>query len=760
MWVKLGFGSGDGNIYALWGADTGSSTSGDNYGTLNSARKWSDYVERNNGTWGMSATVQGVARDPSAWYHYLLSYNQPNGATLWINGVQQTYTYSNGGSSSGGNFGSEASQWNRNSVTGSIGAAYTTNGYSNFHWQGYIAEVHHLDGTAVSDQYDFGEFDSNGIWRPIEYTGSSYGNQGFYLKFDPSASNGIGHDHSGNGNNWTATGFTTSGTGTDVMSDTPTTNWCTLNPLAKSNGTLSEGNLRWQPSGNNASAWSTFAVNSGKWYWEVTKNSGDMALMLSQEPKFNGFQPDNVTTALSARMYYSNGSSSTNSFKYNSTSTAFPSGFGDDTNGNIYSFMLDFDAGTFKIRRNNDSGTEASFTMPAALTAKPLHIGYSVASTWPSGDFTYNFGQRAFAYTPPSGHLALNTSNLPAPDIADGSDYFGADLWTGNDATRDITVADSQGNTWAPDLVWIKMRNNTMSHYWYDTVRGATKSISSDSTRAETTDVGRLTAFNTDGFELGSSSRVNSSPNTYVGWSWLAGGSGSSNTDGSITSTVSANPSAGFSIVSYTGSGSNATVGHGLGVAPGMVIIKSRSNATEWIVYHSGIGATKFLNLDGTGGEATNSSVFNDTAPTSTTFAVGTVDAVNYNNYTYVAYCFAEVEGYSKFGSYTGNGSTDGVFIYTGFKPAVLIYKRTDNAQPWYMLDTTRDPYNVSYKLLVPNSSAAEDTGSSPVLDFLSNGYKMRNSYNTANASGGTYIFAAFAENPFGGEGVSPATAR
>ena len=378
----------------------------------------------------------------------------------------------------------------------------------------------------------------------------------------------------------------------------------------------------------------------------------------------------------------------------------------------------------------------------------------------------------------PWGNLSL----LPAPDIADGSDYFGADLWTGNDATRDITVADSQGNTWAPDLVWIKMRNSTMSHYLYDTVRGAAESISSDSTRAETTDVGRLTAFNTDGFELGSSSRVNSSPNTYVGWSWLAGGSTSSNTNGSITSTVSVNASAGFSIVSYTGvAGDNisATVGHGLGVAPDVVIIKNRdwaSSGAAWQTYHSALPSTgsspvrlgQSLSLDTSDAASGNDfkDQMNNTLPTSTVFSVSSHDGVSaanrYRTYgradDYIAYCFAEVEGYSKFGSYTGNGSTDGPFVYCGFKPAFVLTKDT-TGHNWEILDSARDDYNVAEKRLFPSNNSSEST-TETCHDFVSNGFKVRGDHGGNNVNGSLHIFMAFAEHPFGGDGVSPATAR
>ena len=541
------------------------------------------------------------------------------------------------------------------------------------------------------------------------------------------------------------------------MSDTPTTNWCTLNPLTLSNGTLSNGNLRFQPSGNNATAWSTFAVNSGKWYWEVTKDSGDMALMLAQNARSNGYQSGGDETGLTCFMYYSSGGTSTNRFQYNATNYAFPSGFGDDTNGNIYSFMLDFDAGTFKVRRNNDSGTEASFTMPSALTANPLHIGYSVTSTWPSGDFTYNFGQRAFAYTPPTGYKALSTGNLPAPTIKDGSSYFNTVLYTGIGGPQSVT-----GIGFQPDFAWFKRRNSAAEHGLHDAVRGVRYSLSSDTTGAELDRPTYVTSFDADGFTFGDNvSNYNASGSTYVAWNWKANGAGSSNNAGTITSTVSANASAGFSIVSYTGNGtSGATIGHGLGVSPSMIVVKLRETATDgsnkdWAVYHTGVDASSpqnyVLTLNSSAGRTTSAGSWNNTAPSSTVFTVGSNFTVNNSGKDYVAYCFSEVAGYSKFGKYAGNSSSDGSFVFLGFRPAYLLIVGTTSGS-WQIYDTKRMQFNPggsSVSGLQLEANNATNPSGNMEIDLLSNGFKCRTSDSTVNFSGREYVYAAFAEHPF-----------
>ena len=335
--------------------------------------------------------------------------------------------------------------------------------------------------------------------------------------------------------------------------------------------------------------------------------------------------------------------------------------------------------------------------------------------------------------------------------------YFEAKTYTGTGSTQSIT-----GLSFSPDFVWTKTRSTTFAHGLWDSVRGATKKLSSNSTDAEVTESG-LTAFNSDGFTLGSDAGANQNTGSYISWNWDANGAGSSNTQGTITSTVSANTTSGFSIVTRTGTGSVGTVGHGLSAVPSMIITKKRSAVDNWGVYHKSLGATKYLCLNLTDASGTSSSPFNNTEPTSSVFTVGTGSTWNASSATFVDYCFAEVKGYSKFGSYTGNGSTDGTFVYTGFKPAFLIVKRTDSAgYDWLTYDNKRQvEYNVIDDFLKPNLSDAETTGNAnQSLDFLSNGIKFRGLGASSNASGGTYIGFAIAENPFVSSKGIPVCAR
>ena len=342
------------------------------------------------------------------------------------------------------------------------------------------------------------------------------------------------------------------------------------------------------------------------------------------------------------------------------------------------------------------------------------------------------------------------------------SDYFNTVLYTGDDTTnRSIT-----GVGFKPDFTWIKSRSNAYYHELYDAVRGFSSTTNgrvlySNTTSAEGTP-NTFNSFNTDGFTVSKQTGevgTNGTGATFVAWNWLASNAaGVSNTSGTITSTVSANTTSGFSIVSYTGTGANATVGHGLGVTPKMVIVRRRDSLGGWETYHSSVGATKYMELNSTDAPATNSTLWQDTAPTSSVFSIGTNSSVNNSGGTFIAYCFAEKQGFSKFGSYTGNGSTDGTFVYTGFKPAFVIVKRTDTIGNWVMVDSKRDTFNVCDAVVSADTSDAEYD--IDVEDFLSNGFKMRDTHTTRNASGGTYIFMAFAEQPFVASNFNAATAR
>ena len=350
--------------------------------------------------------------------------------------------------------------------------------------------------------------------------------------------------------------------------------------------------------------------------------------------------------------------------------------------------------------------------------------------------------------------------------ISKPSLHFNTKLYTGNgSAGHSITGVGFQ-----PDFVWIKQRDSR-DHFLFNAISTATKYVASNTTAAEATDANTLTAFGADGFTLGSGVGVNENNDTHVSWNWKANGQGSSNTDGSINTTAtSVNTTAGFSISTYTGTGSaGATIGHGLGVVPKMILVKVTSTSNNWGVYHASLGGgsnpqNKYLVLDGTSAEADATTLWNDTAPTNQVFSVGSGGMTNSSGATYVAYCFAEKKGYSKFGSYTGNGNANGPMIYTGFKPAFIIIKKTSAIQSWTIQDNKRNPINNGgdMKALKADTSGAEEDEASHRIDYLSNGFKMRYNWEGNNQSGGTYIYMAFAAEPLvANVGSSiPATAR
>jgi hypothetical protein len=335
------------------------------------------------------------------------------------------------------------------------------------------------------------------------------------------------------------------------------------------------------------------------------------------------------------------------------------------------------------------------------------------------------------------------------------SDYFNTKLYSGTGSSQAVTGVGFQ-----PDWIWFKSRTNTENHNWFDVVRGSNKIIQSSTSNAEASSTALLTSFDSDGFTVNTDSGVNGSGQTYAAWNWLADNtSGSSNTDGLITSSVSPNTTSGFSIVSYTGTGSNATVGHGLSSAPKMIIFKERNGTRNWRVYHEKMGNAKVMYLNNTDAEVSDSTAFNSTSPTSSVFSVGTSGGTNASSSTYIAYCFAEKQGFSKFGSYVGNGNADGTFVYTGFKPAFIMIKKSSGTENWSMYDTKRNINGTTNTLpLNADNTSIEANNTGKNMDILSNGVKMKTSNGELNLSGETYIYMAIAEEPLVGD--NPATAR
>jgi hypothetical protein len=554
----------------------------------------------------------------------------------------------------------------------------------------------------------------------------------------------------------TSPGSFTVTVGNDSLVDSPTNygtdtgagsevrgNYATLNPLDNGGGlTLTNGNL---DASNSASAHNGARAtiqlpSSGKWYFEgtiETLSGGANAVGVSTTASSN--------PGLTASGTYFIDVDTTSIYKFKDGSNlATLTGIGSPAVGSVLQIAYDADAQKLWIGHNNNwasSGNPAAGTNEAFSSVSGV---FPTVAEYGSSKININFGQRPFAYTAPSGFKALCTTNLEPPTIADGSTAMDVALYTGNGSTQTIS-----GLNFSPDLVWIKKRSDDRDHCLCDVVRGTSKRLRSNTTDAETTE-SVVTAFNSNGFDIGSDAGVNASSGTYVAWTWDAGSSTVTNPDGSIPSQVRANASAGFSVVTYTGTGSNATVGHGLGVAPQMMIVKRRSTTDDWAVYHSAIGATKFLYLNLTSAQDTASTRWQDTAPSSTVFSIGTSGQVNGSGSTYVAYCFAPVSGYSSFGSYTGNGSADGPFVYTGFRPRWIMWKNSGSGNDWRIVDTTRGNYNlVNSAYLYPNIDGVENTNANDAMDILSNGFKFRTSAEPSNASGFTYVYAAFAEHPF-----------
>jgi hypothetical protein len=728
-----------------------------------------------------NSTSTMVFRDPSAWYHVVIVYDSANATAanrtiLYVNGVQQTISAFPALNTS--------SSVNASGITQYI----AQRGYSAIYNNGYMTEMNFIDGQALTPS-DFGETDAaTGVWKPKAYSGT-YGTNGFELNFSDNSNTTaatLGKDSSGNGNNWTPNNFSvTAGAGNDSLVDSPTAygtdtgvggevrgNYATWNGASiGADATLSNGNLdiSYGSSGTINATMGTFGMSSGKWYWEVTITASSTSparsiIGITNNPSssavanYPGFAANGWGYDASSGNKFNNGSSSSYGATY--------------TTNDVIGFAFDADAGSITAYKNGSS----QGTMFSSLTAGTYFPAIGDGSGGNTFTASANFGQRAFAYTAPSGFKALVTTNLPTPTIGATSTtqagkYFDIVLYQA--ATTNGTF--TRGNlSFRPDFTWIKNRDNVERHFLIDAVRGNTsvtdKFLVSNSTAAEGANSVDGTTFSvTDtGYEFVESS-INSGElffnnRTYVGWNWKANGAGSSNTAGTITSTVSANTTSGFSIVTYTGNGTNSgtvSIGHGLGVKPSMIIVKDRDTSStnnNWFVTHVS-SPTNYLFLNNTDAAASASSTTNgaiaQTNATSTTIVLSngttTANNLNENGDKYVAYCFAPVAGYSAFGSYTGNGSTDGPFVYTGFRPRFVMIKRTDSAgNNWTILDSVRSESNDVDDYLYPNLSIAEIANTTADVDFLSNGFKIRNTTSDQNTSGGTgtYIYAAFAETP------------
>ena len=764
VWWKPGNGYDDGlaNSRIL---SSGGSTGDSNYFSFSYLNN-SGQLNLENGTGSLRTTA--YFRDITAWYHAVIAVDSTQSTAsdrfkLYINGQRITDFASASYPTQNTDF-----SWN-NDVPHSIGREeYQFRRYFN----GYIADIQNVDGQQLlPTAFGYTDFQTN-IWRPKRYEGT-YGTNGFWLKLSDNSNNTattLGRDYSGNGNNFTPNSIQLA-TGTHHVNyqsvlDTPTNNFPTLNPYrAVYGGNVHYGNLKSATVAYQSypEFWSTMGMTRGKWYCEAYVTGGANGPSVSGGIKVQTMQP---ASDGGPGIGYQNPPNS-----YGTGGGASP-GYG---SGTLVGIAYDAYKGIVTFYKNGSVyGSTAHDDVDTTLTWFFGAVGYSYN---PDTDrkifYTANFGQRPFTYTPPTGFVALCQKNLDLlpVDTTDVSSegqgsvvlrpqrFFDTVLWTGNGGTTQTVT----GLEFTPDFVWIKGRNSAW-HRLQNSVAGANKLLYSNSTNAEATNEanGYVSEFTSGGFQLadpdGNGGGVNSSGDTFVAWCWKAGGAAVANNDGAIASSVSVNKEAGFSIVGFqpTAASTAVTVGHGLGVAPNMIIVKSRGSSANWDVFHnspgSTMGAGNKLYLNGTNAQI-SSAAWGSTLPTTSVF---TFNPGSQNNNNHIAYCWHSVPGYSKIGTYRTNGYTDGPYEHTGFKPAWIMFKNQNSSSgPWYIVDNKRSPYNVRTKSLQAQTSSDEATNAD-LIDFYSMGFKIRTNSVTQvnNNNSDRYIYMAFAEqsgrNEFG----------
>ena len=717
-------------------------------------------------------------RDPSAWYHFVFIFDTTqavatNRIKFYVNNTLLTLT-TEGGTPPSLNY---DGPW-LNNAAHELFRASSADAYI---LDGYVAEVIVCDGTALPPS-NFGETNTQGVWVPKKISGLTFGTNGFYLDFQSSGD--LGNDVSGNNNDWGLTNIDS----TNQSTDTPTNNKITFNPLSnqRGGGTLTQGNTVYSGPGTRtmvpltanipstgkwAVAFSTDDVSTGNgWNFGITKsnnsNFGDAAGSNEDVGASDGINMNPSGSVLYLWNYIAGsgiepGQAITTSDEFwlavdMATGKCFLGIYDDSASAMVW---VAADAG---LDGNPADGSNPSATISDMIGS----TDYTFAVAAKSPDLTL-IRSADLDGTIPTGYTYFeNVSDLPAPDVKDPSASFQIVTFLGNGA--DNREIDQTGNsTFQPDL--LLTRATASSHPgFFDAARGVKKYLKASTADAEgTSSVNKdIDSFDSDGYTVSSSQGIDTNTGSYteVGWMWKAGNSGASNTTGTInTTTTYSDATAGISISTYTGTGSAATIGHGLGVAPKLIMIKNRTAADSWKVYHEGVASdaqTDYLVLDTDVAAVDDATVWNDTAPTSTVFSIGTHTDVNTNTETYLAYVFAEVAGFSKFGVFTGNGNADGVYNVCGFQPAFIIVKPSSRADGWVMWDTTRDTSNLTDLYMTLDTNNAQFTGTVRIIDITSNGFKMKGSHNSVNGSGDTYVYIAFAESPFGGDGVAPATAH
>ena len=729
-------------------------------------------------------------RDTTAWYHIVAIWDSGNSTAgdrmrLYVNGVRETEfdqsdnpnqnqdSIINGNTQGGSDWGEGKHRIGRfSNYADSSGC--------------YYAEVNFVDGQAYDPSYfGFTESQTN-IWMPKRY-GGTYGTNGFYLNFSTlgETATTMGLDRSGNNNNFTPNNLEIS----DFSLDTPSNTFATLNPLSTSVNTLSQGNLY---STGGGSSWrpvvSDMAMSSGRWYWEIYIDTVSSYQMHGIRPQVRddgdvNHDNDQYPGTRSDEWGYN-----TDARLHNSASAT--SSWGDTyTAGDIIGVALDMDAGTLNFYKNGSATGSQITGISASHSPSGSRGDYLVCLCvyGSTGQAIINFGQEGtfaghkssqnntdingignFYYTPPTGFKALCSANLRGDSsyIIEPQKHFDILTYTGTGSSNSLTDLE-----FSPDLIWVKRRNGdgTNHHLWVNSVRGGSKSLSTNLQSAENTNANRDMTFLANGIRWNSDTgNANASGGTYVAWCWKGGGSSNTyNIDGTGYGTASAagldggtidpdgasvNTEAGFSIITYTGNGTTgSTVAHGLGKKPAWVVIKTTSNTDNWMVYHQGNNNFSspedfYLEFNAGGGDIDSVIMMNDTAPTTSVFSLQDDHSVNGNTKTYVAYCWSEIPGYSKFGTYRGNGSSsNGSYVHLGFRPAFILMKKFSGSDVWELVDSARVSYNNKTASLYPASDSIETT-SGRVIDFLSDGFKQYNGNGNTNEDGHDYVYMAFAE--------------
>lgn len=686
-----------------------------------------------------ASNADQILADSNGWYHVVVAFDttqatQANRVKAYVNGTQLTFT-------------TNTTPLNLDTF------ANTTVVHELVDWnltQAYYADYRLIDGQQL-DASSFGEFDATGLWVPKKYTGT-YGTNGFYLDFsDNTSAANLVADKSGNGNNFTPTGISvTAGITDDSLYDSPSKgsqtdtglggqvsgNYCTLDPGSIATAvSTAEAGLRFQVNNTGGSARGTIAISSGKYYWEVYVNQAATAQAIGI---YNIYQPFEFGTLFANGFGSYAYTSAGNKVENGGVTTAYGATWG--TVGDIIGCAFDSDAGTITFYKNGVSQGVA-FT---GITGVFTPAIYSQDATGVSSLYV-NFGQRAFSY-PVSGFKCLCSTNITSL-ISQPENYYSSVVYTGNGSILSISSL-----LFNPDLVWLKSRSSAGSHALFDTLRGVENYLKTNATDLQTNDVNSLTAFNSNGFTLGSSTAVNQSTVTFAGWCFDSGSSTVTNTSGTITSSVRANTAAGFSVVTYAG-GTTGTVGHGLGAPPDLILAKSYTGTIGFFIVYSSIpnmGKDVYLQTNNTNTATFNSNVWGTATPNSTVFGVKSGQNNSLSGSNHVAYCFRSIPGLCQVGQYTGAGaSAQDIAILCDFTPATIIIKCTNSVSNWGMFDRNRDLYNKGTNNRLTANTNNVEASVTKRLHYLCNGFRLFSNDADDNLSGGVYLYIALAYNPF-----------